>query len=280
MLIKSRQDIKTLEKGGRILGTILSDLINICKPGISTYEIDRVAEEMIIKAGGRPAFKYFKNHPTEPPFPSTICASVNDGVVHGIARKDVILKVGDIFKIDIGMEWPYIEHSEKDIAVGKKLPVKKPGLFTDTAVTVAIGKIDRKKLKLMEVTREALEVGIAAIKPGVPLSTIGGAIEKYVKSQGKYGIIRDLSGHGVGHEVHEEPWIPNYREKLLEKFILKPGMVLALEPMITLGDWRIRTADDGWTIVTADGSDAAHFEHTVVVTDKGCDVITRRPDEI
>jgi methionyl aminopeptidase len=268
MLIKSASDIKTLERGGRILGTILSDLMNLCQAGVSTLAIDRRAEEMIHDAGGRPAFKYYKNHPTESPFPSTICASLNNEVVHGIARPDVVLKNGDIFKIDIGMEWPYDDAK------------KRRGLYTDTAVTVAIGKIDKKTHQLMQVTHDCLEAGLEAIKPGVSLASIGGAIEQYVKSQGKYGIVRDLSGHGVGHAVHEDPWIPNYYEKQLEKFILKPGMVLAIEPMLTLGGWRIKSSSDGWTILTADGSLSAHFEHTAVVTAKGCKVVTRRPEEI
>ena len=267
MFIKSAQEIKTLERGGRIIGTILSDLMSMCKAGVSTFAIDRRAEEIIYDAGGRPAFKFYKNHPTESPFPSTICASLNSEVVHGIARPDVILKTGDIFKIDIGMEWPYNDPKAK-------------GMYTDTAVTVAIGKIDKKTAKLMEVTHESLEVALRMLKPGASLASVGGAIEKYVKSQGKYGIVRDLSGHGVGHAVHEDPWIPNYYERQLEKFILKPGMVLAIEPMITLGTWQIKTANDGWTIVTADGSLAAHFEHTAVITDKGCKVITRRPEEL
>ena len=265
MLIKPSKDIKIITKGGKILGQILSDLVKLCKPGVSTISIDRAAEEMIAAAGGRPAFKLYKNHPTDPPFPATICASFNDEIVHGIPKKDLLLKNGDIFSIDIGMEWP--------VSGAKK------GLYTDTAITVAIGSVPVKTRKLLEVTKEALEVGIAAIKPGRNLAEIGGEIEKYVKSQGKYGIIRDLSGHGVGHAVHEEPWVPNYFDKRLQNFILKPGMVLALEPMITLGDWRIITAEDGWTIKTVDGSLCAHFEHTVVITSKGCVPVTRRPEE-
>ncbi|MDD2758284.1 MAG: type I methionyl aminopeptidase [Patescibacteria group bacterium] len=265
MLIKTKEEIKLLKKGGKILGEILSDLALECRPGVATWEIDRLAEEMILQAGGKPAFKFYKNHPTEPPFPATICASFNEEIVHGIPRRDLVLKNGDMFSIDIGMEWP-------------ASPTKR-GLFTDTAITLAIGSVPAKTRELMRVTAEALEVGIRFIKPGVNLADLGKAIEDFVKSQGKYGIIRDLSGHGVGHAVHEDPWIPNYYERSLEKFILKPGMVLALEPMITLGGWRIITASDGWTIKTADGSLCAHSEHTVVVTAKGCEVITRRPEE-
>lgn len=267
MLIKSKQEIAVLKKGGRLLGKILFDLEKMCKPGVSTFEIDQAAEKAIENVGGRPAFKFYKNHPTEPPFPCTICASLNNEVVHGIAKADTILRNGDLFSIDIGMEWPFGDKKQK-------------GLYTDTALSVIIGKTDKKTRQLVATTRQALEAGIKAIKPGVSLASVGAAIEKSIKSQGEYGIIRDLSGHGVGHAVHEDPWIPNYYEKRLENFILKPGMVLALEPMITLGDWRIKTSSDGWTVITADDSMAAHFEHTVVVTAKGCDVITRRPDEI
>ena len=266
MLIKTAKDITTLKKGGKILGRILSDLVKMCLPGVSTWEIDKAAEEMIIKAGGRPAFKYYKNHPTDPPFPATICASFNEEIVHGIPKKKTVLKNGDLFTIDIGMEYP----------VGKQIR----GMYTDTAITVAVGKTEKQNYELLNVTAQALEVGIEAVKPGVSIAEVGRAIEKYVKLQGKYGIIRDLSGHGVGYAVHEEPWIPNYYDRRLDKFIMMPGMVLALEPMITLGGWQIITAPDGWTIKTADDSLCAHFEHTVVVTNKGCEVITRRPEEL
>jgi methionyl aminopeptidase len=277
MLIKNKNDIKILDKGGRILAQIMSDLVKLCRPNASTWDIDRAAEEMIIAAGGRPSFKFFKNHPTDPPFPATICASFNDEIVHGIPRKDLKLKNGDLFSIDIGMEWPFSDsHS---VALSGKSTLKQRGMFTDTAVTLAIGKVTQKSRELLNVTAEALEVGLGAIKPGKSVAEIGRAIENFVKSRGRYGIVRDLSGHGVGYAVHEEPWIPNYYDKRLESFILKPGMVLALEPMITLGDWRIITADDGWTIKTADGSLCAHFEHTAVVTADGCRVITRRLEE-
>ncbi len=269
MLIKNKSDIKVLKKGGKILGQIISDLVKMCKPGMSTWEIDRQAEEMIMKAGGRPAFKFYKNHPTDPPFPATICASLNEEIVHGIPRADVFLKDGNIFSIDIGMEWP----------AAKSKKGKKHGMFTDTAITIAIGKVPQETYELLRVTAEALEVGIKAIKPGEKLSEVGRSIEKFVKSQGSYGIIKDLSGHGVGHAVHEDPWIPNYYEKRLDSFIIKPGMVLALEPMISQGSWKITTALDGWTIKTQDHSLCAHFEHTVVVTEGGCEVITRRPEE-
>lgn len=268
MLIKNPEEIKKIKEGGQIIGRILEDLGKMCKPGISTWDIDLAAEKMIVEAGGRPAFKGYKTRPSDDPFPSTICASVNEELVHGIAKKDVILKNGDIFTIDIGMEWPYT--GPKDVE----------GYYTDTALTVPIGKIPPKTIQLLNVTQESLEAGIKAIKPGNTIADIGRAIEDYVKSQGKYGIVRDLVGHGVGHAVHEEPRIPNFYERNLDYFVIKPGMVLAIEPMLSLGGWKVTTANDGWTIVMADGSLSAHFEHTIVVTKSGNIVATRRPSEV
>jgi len=259
MLIKSKKDIKILKEGGVIIGQILANLSQICVVGKSTWEIDKLAENMILKAGGKPAFKDYQSGPGEKPFPSTICACVNEQIVHAVPSKKVILKDGDIFTIDIGM--------------------KKDGLFTDTAISVAIGKIDPKVRELMRVTKQSLEEGIKAVKPGNSVADIGKAIETYVHSQGKYGIVRELVGHGVGHGVHEDPMIPNYYDRKLENFILRPGMVLAIEPMIALGHWKVKEGPDDIAIVMADGSTCAHYEHTVVVTENGCDVITRRPNE-
>ena len=259
MLIKSKTEIKKLIDGGKILGQILAELSQICVAGKNTYEIDKKAEELILQAGGKPAFKNYQGDPSDLPFPSTICACINEQIVHAPASKKVILKDGDIFTIDIGME--------------------KDGLFTDTAITLAIGKVDSKVKELMRITKQALEEGIKAVKPGNSVADIGRAIQNYVNSQGKYGIIRELVGHGVGHGVHEEPVIPNYYDKKLESFKLKPGMVLAIEPMVSLGNWRVKNGPDNISIVMADGSICAHYEHTVIVTEKGCDVITRRPGE-
>jgi methionyl aminopeptidase len=266
MNIKTKNDIKVLSEGGKILGQILSNLLKMSLAGVSTQTIDQAAEEMILSAGGKPSFKNYKGRATDRPFPATICSSLNHEIVHGIPNKQIKLKEGDIYTIDIGMEWP----------VNKK----QRGLFTDTAATIAIGKVPKKTRQLLNVTAQALEEGINAIKPGVSVAEIGKAIEQYVKKQGKYGIIRDLSGHGVGYAVHEDPWIANYYDRRLEGYILKQGMVIALEPMITLGGWEIATAKDGWTIVTADKSLCAHFEHTVVVTETGYQVLTRRPEEL
>ncbi|MEK7681136.1 MAG: type I methionyl aminopeptidase [Patescibacteria group bacterium] len=268
MLIKSQEEIKLIKKGGKLIGEILDKLSKMCKPGVSTFEIDQAAEKMIFEVGGRPSFKGYKIRHEDIPFPNAICASRNHELVHGIAKKDAILKNGDIFSIDIGMEWPY------------KKGQKSQGFYTDTALTVPIGKIPDKTRKLLNVTQESLEVAIGAIRPGNSVADIGKAVEEYVKSQGKYGIVRDLVGHGVGHAVHEEPRIPNFYDKALEFFVLKPGMVIAIEPMISVGGWKIKTADDGWTVEMSDGSLCAHFEHTIVVTKTGNLVATRRPCEI
>jgi methionyl aminopeptidase len=275
MLIKTPEEIKLIKQGGQIIGRILDDLAKMCKQGISTFEIDLAAEKMIKEAGGRPAFKGYKNKSSDKPFPSTVCASINEELVHGIAKKEAILKNGDIFTIDIGMEWPY--ENQKSKIKNQKLM---EGYYTDTALTVPIGKIPAKTRELLRVTQESLERGIEAIKPGNTVADIGKAIEDYVKSQGKYGIVRDLVGHGVGHAVHEEPRIPNFYDRNLDYIVLKPGMVVAIEPMISLGGWRLTTANDGWTIIMADGSLSAHFEHTVIITKSGNFVATRRPSEL
>lgn len=275
MLIKTAEDIEQLKKGGKILGEILEKLALSCKSGVKISDLDIKAEEMILSAGGRPAFKNYTSHRDGCPFPSTICASLNEELVHGSGKRAIVLREGDILGIDIGMEWPCLASGAVQ---GKS--IKKRGLYTDTAMTVIIGKPKKGVQELLDVTKEALEKGIEAVKPGNSVADIGRAIEDYVKSQGKYGIVRDLVGHGVGHAVHEEPHIPNYYDPSLKNFILRPGMVLALEPMISMGGHRVRTADDGWTIEMADKSLCAHFEHTVVVTEKGCEVATRRPSEL
>lgn len=267
MLIKTPEEIKLIKENGKIIGRILEDLANLCKPGVEVAEVDAMAEQLIIEAGGTPAFKGYKTRYSDTAFPATICASINEQLVHGIPKKGVTLKDGDIFTIDIGMIYP------------KPIPGKSQGFYTDTAVTIPIGKIPAKTRELLRVTQEALERGIAAVRPGNTVADIGKAIEEYVKSQGKYGIVRDLVGHGVGHEVHEEPSIPNYYDRNSEYIVLKPGMVIAIEPMLSLGTWKVKTAADGWTIVMGDGSLSAHFEHTIIITKSGHVVATRRPSE-
>lgn len=261
MYTKTEREVQLILEGGKIIGEILEKLESMVTPGISAWEIDQEAERLIVEAGGRPAFKGYRTRRSEPPFPSTICASVNAEVVHGIATKDKILKDGDIFTIDIGMQYP---------ADG--------GFYTDTAVTIPVGEINEDIKKLLKATQRSLFKGIEQVKVGNTIADIGKAVQNYIEPFG-YGIVRDLVGHGVGHEVHEEPRVPNYYEKELENWVLKPGVVIAIEPMITMGDYMVETAQDGWTITTSDKSLNAHYEHTIVVTEDGPVIATLRPSE-
>lgn len=262
MYIKKENEVKQILEGGKIMGEILDKVAQMAKPGVSAWEIDQYAEKLIREAGGVPAFKGYKSRPNDLPFPSTICASINDELVHGIATKEKILKDGDIFSIDIGMRYPAHD-----------------GFFTDTALTIPIGEISDELKRLLAETKESMEVGIKQCEVGNTIASIGRAIQGYIEPLG-YGVVRDLVGHGVGHAVHEEPRVPNYYDKDLESWVLEPGVVIAIEPMITIGDYQVETADDGWSISTVDKSLNAHFEHTIVITENGPIVATRRPSEL
>ena len=252
-LLKSQQEIEILKIGGKILSEILQSVVKQAKAGITTEELDALAERLILEKGGEPSFKGYGDH--RQVYPATLCTSINEQVVHGIPDS-TILKGGDILSLDIGMRYP-----------------KKNGLFTDMAVTVAIGKIGKIEKKLIKVTRKALDIWLKKIKPGADLNDIAKQVQDYVESN-EFSVIRELAGHGVGHAVHEPPMIPNYYTPN-HKFILKEGMVLALEPMVSAGDYHIKTLADGWTVVTVDKSVCAHFEHTVAVTKNGCEVLTK-----
>lgn len=251
--IKTKEEIKVLAKGGKILANILKKVGEHAKIAITTKELNELAEKLILEAGGIPSFKGYGK---PDPFPAALCTSINEAIVHSIPS-DRKLKNGDIVGLDLGMKWP-----------------AKDGLFTDHAITVAIGKVSKENLELMKVTKGCLDKIISVLKPGMDINDIGRIIEKYVKKRGNYGIIRDLVGHGVGYEVHEAPKIVNFAvsEKGPE---IKEGMVLAIEPMITLGSHEIKVDDNGWDIITKDRSISAHFEHTVAITKTGCKVITK-----
>jgi methionyl aminopeptidase len=256
---KSTQEVQTILEGGKILGSILDTLSRMVAPGVSAADIDAQAEELIRDAGGVPAFKGYRVNINDPAFPSTICLCVDDEIVHGIPTKNKILKDGQLCSIDIGMRWP-----------------KKRGLYTDTAITVPVGSLSKEKQQLLSVTRAALDAGIDACQIGNTIVDIGRAIEQSVKQSGTYGIVRDLVGHGVGHAVHEEPRVPNYVDTALGQWKLEPGVVIAIEPMITLGSQQIRVDDDAWTIRTIDGSVSAHVEHTIAITQDGPVIATQR----
>lgn len=244
--IKSKSELDRMRRAGRIVAKFLKEVEAQVKPGVTTAELDKFAENLIRSEKGIPAFKGYHG------FPATICASVNDEVVHGMPGKRV-LKEGDVIGVDVGA---IVE-----------------GFYADAARTFAVGKVDPAVLKLMRVTRESLEAGIRAVKPGNRISDISHAVEQAVKPHG-YGIVRQYVGHGIGSQLHEEPQIPNYG-KPGQGAEIKPGMAFAIEPMVNAGTHETKLLKDGWTVVTADGKPSAHFENTVIVTENGAELITQ-----
>lgn len=251
--IKTADEIKILREGGRILAAIRDELARFVKIGVSSQDVEDKARELFAASGGEPSFFNYRGRKQEKPFPARVCVSVNDAIVHGLPRPDIIFKEGDVVGIDVGLKYK--------------------GLYTDTAVTVAVGRVSSEVERLLEVTKKALAVGIAEVRTGATTGDIGLAIEQFVKPHG-YGIVRTLCGHGVGYAVHEEPQIPNFGKKG-EGVALKAGMVIAIEPMLTLGGEKLVLDPDGFTFRTADGSLSAHFEHTIAVTEKGAEILTQ-----
>ncbi|MEK7558615.1 MAG: type I methionyl aminopeptidase [Patescibacteria group bacterium] len=249
--IKSREELIILREGGKRLSQILRQVASFVRPGVTTLELDRLAEKLIREAGDEPAFLHYQPWGAQYPYPASLCVSVNNEVVHGIPDTTT-LKEGDIVSLDLGL--------------------RHQGLITDAAITVPVGKIDANSQKLIDTTKEALNIGIKAVRPGGFVGDIGKAIEKYVAPH-KFGIVKMLGGHGVGYEVHEEPYIPNFKTKGNGPK-LKVGMVIAIEPMLNAGGSDVYLDKDGYTFKTADGKKSAHFEHTIIVTEKGADIIT------
>jgi methionyl aminopeptidase len=258
MIAKTPDERMMLREGGRRLGQVLAEAAQAVQPGIELRELDAIAERRIIEFGGRPAFKGYRTSHTKSAFPGTLCISVNDEVVHGIPTRAIILKEGDIVGLDIGMEWP-----------------AKDGLYTDTAMTVSVGSIPPDIARLLEKTSLALDAAIRAAVVGERISDIAKAAEQIISVAG-FGIVRDLVGHGVGLAVHEDPQIPNFWDGQFPDRALEDGLTIAIEPMVTIGSPRVRTRDDGWTVVTEDRSLAAHFEHTVLITNDGTEILTNR----
>ncbi len=246
-----------MREGGAILSRALGAAAVLIRPGAIIRDVDAAAEASMRAEGATPSFKGYKTAESDPPFPSTVCISVNEEVVHGLGDRARVLKEGDIVGLDIGCWYK--------------------GLCTDMAITVPVGKVSAEARKLMDVTREATLAGIDAAKVGGLIRDIGAAVESVVNPHG-YGIVRALVGHGVGHKVHEAPHIPNYVDPMYKNVKIVDGMCLAIEPMLTMsGDHRVKTAADKWAVVTVDGSLAAHFELTVAVTDKGMEILTPWP---
>jgi len=245
--IKSPREIELMRKSGKITAKTLARLIEAARPGMTTQELDRIAEDSIRSMGGVPTFKGYNG------YPASICTSVNDQVVHGIPGS-YVLRDGDLLSLDIGTTLE--------------------GYVSDSAVTLALGNVSAEGRRLLEVTRECLMIAIAQMRAGNHLGDIGAAVQRHAERNG-FGVVRELVGHGIGTKMHEEPQVPNYG-KAGTGIELRRGLVLALEPMITQGTWQVRTLDDGWTVVTEDGKLAAHFEHTIALTEDGPRILTLR----
>ena len=243
--IRTEREISLIAESNRIVAETLDMLSKNIKPCIKTSDLDKLAEDFIISKGARPAFKGYMG------FPSTLCISIDNEVVHGIPNGK-LLKEGQIVSVDCGAE--------------------KNGYYGDSARTFAVGKIDTKKQDLMNVTKESLMRGIDAAKEGNYVSDIGHAVQTYVESHG-YSVVRDLVGHGIGTELHEDPQVPNYGEPK-QGHQLKAGMCIAIEPMINMGNKDIYTERDGWTVKTKDGKVSAHFEHTIAITKNGARILS------
>ena len=244
--IKSPEEIKIMVEGGKILAKIMRELEKTVKPGITTKELDRLAESLIFKYKAKPSFKGYQS------FPATLCTSINEELVH-VAPSGRALKEGDIISLDLGIFYK--------------------GFHTDMAITLPVGKVDSETQRLIRTTKKALKRGIKKVRPGNTIGDIGNTIQRFVESQG-FNVIRDLCGHGIGRDLHEDPQILNYgkRHKGEE---LKEGMVICLEPMVAIGGWKLKRTKDGHGYQTEDGSLSAHFEYTVAVTKDGHQVLTK-----
>jgi methionyl aminopeptidase len=249
IVYKSPEEVAKMRRAGRIVAGTIDRVLRAVRPNVTTAELDSVAEAYIHEQGATPSFKGYGG------FPASICTSLNDEIVHGIPSPDRSVAEGDLLKLDFGAIWE--------------------GFHADSAVTVFVGEPPSAEAeKLVLVTEEALEAGIAQIRPGGRLSDVGAAVEQVALGAG-FEVVREYVGHGIGRSLHEEPQIPNYG-KPGRGPVLKPGLVIAVEPMVNAGGWETRLLADGWTVVTEDGSLSAHFEHTIAVTDDAHEVLTER----
>jgi len=253
--IKTKQEIESLRKGGKILAKILKELVKYAQPGVSTEDINDYALKLAEDFGAEPVLLgYFPTFASRP-YPAALCTSVNNTVQHGVPRADQILKEGDIINLDMSIGYE--------------------GMIVDSGVTVPVGKIDPLSQKLIDVTREALALGIKQAKPGNHIGDIGHAVQTFVEAHG-FSIVEALCGHGVGHAVHEEPYVPNFG-KAGTGLEIKVGNVFAIEPIVNIGKKDVIFDDDGdgYSVFTVDGSRAAHFEHTVAITERGPEIMTK-----
>lgn len=246
--LKTAPEIELMRESGALVARILKIVRELIKPGTTTSDIDKLVEDNILAAGAKPAFKGYRG------YPASACVSIDDEVVHGIpgTRK---LQDGEIVSVDVG--------------------VILDGWYGDSATTIPIGEIGEEKVRLLAVTEKALQCGIAKVRAGARLGEISSAIQEHVESAG-FSVVRDLVGHGIGRQMHEDPQVPNFGDPG-DGPILKTGMVIAIEPMVNAGSFDVNSKSDGWTVVTADGKPSAHFEHTVAVTEAGADILSLLP---
>ena len=244
--LKTKEQIATMRQAGRVVAEVLAIVSEAVKPGVSTLELDRIAREEVGRRNATPAFLGYRG------YPASICASINQEIVHGIPRADRLLKEGDIVSLDFGAILD--------------------GYYGDSAITVPVGHVSSRARLLLKTTQEALELAIHKVRAGKHLGDIGSTVQRHAESHGM-SVVRKYVGHGIGQRMHEPPEVPNFGEPH-KGVLLKPGMVLAIEPMVNLGTWETLELDDGWTVVTADGKLSAHFEHTVAITEDGPEVLT------
>ncbi len=246
IILKSRQEIEKMRKSNAIVAVILEELRKKIRPGVRTIDLDRFSEELAVKKGARPAFKGYRG------YPYSLCTSINHEVVHGMPSERE-LKDGDIISLDFG--------------------ILRDGYYGDAALTVPVGEISADAERLLEVTEQSLYKGIEAVQAGNRIGDISAAVQTHVEAAG-YSVVRDLVGHGIGKNLHEDPQVPNYgiAGRGVE---LKPGLVFAIEPMVNEGSYRVEILRDGWTVVTSDGKLSAHFEHSVAITDNGPVILSR-----
>jgi len=245
--LKSNQEIEIMAENGKILAKIMRDLEKQIEPGIRTKDLNKLAEELVLKFRGKSSFKGYEG------FPSGLCVSINEELVHGLPSERK-LKAGDIISLDLGFY--------------------KNGFHADMAVTLSVGEIKADTQKLIDATKRALDIGIEHAKAGNTFNNLGSAIQEYIEKKG-YGVVRELCGHGIGKALHEKPQVLNYRDKVAEGNVIKQGMIFCIEPMVTVGDWHIKQKNDSFTFATKDDSLCAHFEHMVAITKKEARVLTR-----
>lgn len=239
--LKSQKEIDIMRRANQIIAETREILIPMVKPGVTTYDLDRVADETYRSKGAKSAFKGYKG------FPASICVSINDEIVHGIPSKKRVLKEGDILGLDMGTIFE--------------------GYYGDSAVTLPVGAVSDVALRLMQITKESLHFGIEEARPGARLYDIGSAVQEHAEKAG-FSVVRDFVGHGIGQQLHEDPQVPNYGQRG-RGMVLQAGMVLAIEPMINEGSFEVKIKEDGWTAVTKDGKLSAHFEHSIAITEQG-----------